>query len=146
MGHPTPEAAALAGDGVTPATSVLISRSCGNVAGVVLADPAWGWREFVWCIQINGDWEEGSSSSGHTLWTHLEGDEDAGFLASWGDLADEDAEAFAFQVTFLGRESTATVQNGHWLWIVDHVRRHEIDAPATFVAVFSPDHEGQDDG
>jgi len=137
MGHATPEAAALAGDGVTAATTVLVSGSCGKVAGVVLQDPAWGWREFVWCTRINGEWGEGSSSSGHTLWTHLEGDEDnAGYLASWGDLADEDTGALSFEVTFLGRESMATVRNGHWLWIVDQVREDQIDEPATLVAVF----------
>ncbi len=125
----TPQEAALAGDHISAETHVLAQAVGQDDAAIILMSPAWPQPDCVLCQRYEDGWVEGSSTSGQTIWSLRDDDNNLGLMVSWGRAQPGAAAAL---VTFRGSTVEIPVQNGHYVWLVERVPMEEMDEPAEF--------------
>lgn len=125
----SPQDAALAGDHTSPETRVLAQAVGDRNAVVILMSPGWPQPDCVFCRRSEDGWVELGTTSGQTVWSSSDDDENLGVHASWGRAK---PGAVAAVVTFRGTTIEIPVENGHYVWLVEGLPIEAVDEPVEF--------------
>ena len=131
MAFGTPQEAALAGDRTSSETYVLAQTVGEGYAVIILMSPGWPQPDCVLCRRVEDGWIERGTTSGQTVWSSRDDDDDSlGLLASWGRAKPGPTAAV---VTFRGATVEIPVQHEHYAWLVERVPVEAVDEPVEFV-------------
>ena len=131
MAFRTPQEAALAGDRTSAETRALAQAVGEDDAVIILMSPGWPQPDCVLCRRVEDGWIERGTTSGQTVWSSRDDDDDSlGLLASWGRAKPGPTAAV---VTFRGATVEIPVQHEHYAWLVERVPVEAVDEPVEFV-------------